>query len=821
MNSLHFGGDWSPLAGFALAGVLALGAFFLYRRETRSHASALSSLLPWLRAGAVFLVTLMLAGPVIRHRQTRGTLTRLFFCVDGSESMGLSDGEMEPARKEAVARALNWVPPARAADGSSDREREVEKEAAAAVARFDRTTRSERVRSLLLEGGEQGLFGSLSGRFDIQLLALENSGVRLLWESADGMAKLPPGLPEPSATTTDLISSGLRKAVSPLEDSGTGAGTAAQNEAPGAAVILFSDGQHNAEGSPIALARELGDRRIPVYTLGYGVALPVPDLAVLAVDAPESVFFEDRVSGTVVLKDDMPPGQSFRVSVEAGGKVVWEKTLVTSRRHLVRVPFDFPVAALVGEVQGALPAGEHRTAVPLNFEAKVEALAGEREARNNAAEFLVRASSAKRKVLLLDGRPRWDSLYVRNLFQRDSRWQMNALILGGADPAERWPRGENPGMFPSRQELLDEYDAVILGDLPPLALSEAEWRWLADFVGKRGGGLLFVDGQRRQLAAQAATPGWPLAALLPVEFGAEGEAQSAAQGRFDLGARGRSLSFMALDPGNADPGAVWRQLRAPHWVPGVRALPGSETLLELEVASGRMPALVWRQFGAGRVAYLAFDETWRWRSDVAEKHQERFWNQLIPAIAEPVFAAEDERLSLETDRFRYPVGGTAEVRVRLRAPLAGPGGQKQWRAVLSREGRRVATVALAAEGGREDLLLGRTAPLEAGSYSVGVEPVSAEGELPLRVSFDVGFRAAGELAELSLNESLLKRVAEESGGKYLREEFGGELRELIFPLETGRVVETETVLWQSYWWFSAVLLLLSIEWILRKRLGLV
>jgi hypothetical protein len=133
----------------------------------------------------------------------------------------------------------------------------------------------------------------------------------------------------------------------------------------------------------------------------------------------------------------------------------------------------------------------------------------------------------------------------------------------------------------------------------------------------------------------------------------------------------------------------------------------------------------------------------------------------------------------------------------------------------------VATVALAAEGGREDLLLGRTAPLEAGSYSVGVEPVSAEGELPLRVSFDVGFRAAGELAELSLNESLLKRVAEESGGKYLREEFGGELRELIFPLETGRVEETETVLWQSYWWFSAVLLLLSIEWILRKRLGLV
>jgi hypothetical protein len=206
---------------------------------------------------------------------------------------------------------------------------------------------------------------------------------------------------------------------------------------------------------------------------------------------------------------------------------------------------------------------------------------------------------------------------------------------------------------------------------------------------------------------------------------------------------------------------------------------------------------------------------------VAEKYQERFWNQLIPAIAEPVFVAEDERISLETDRFRYSVGGAAEVRVRLREALPKGGRGEQWRAVLRRAGERVATVALGPEGTRPDLLRGRTAPLEPGAYSVGVEPVTGAGELPLRVSFEVGAQAAGELAELSLNEELLKRIAEESGGQYLREEFSGRLQELISSLETGRVVETETVLWQSYWWFSAVLLLLSIEWILRKRLGLV
>ncbi len=820
---MHFGGDWSPAVAFVVAALLACGAFLLYRRETRLHGHSVAGLLPWLRAGAVFLVVLMLAGPVIRHRRTQGTLTRLLFCVDSSQSMGLSDVEMEPARKEAVARALNWVSPERPARGSNDETRVSEREMAAAVARFDRTTRSERAHGLLLEGAEQGLLGSLAGRFDIQLLALEGSGVRPLWESAEGLARLPSGLPECSGGLTDLLSTGLRKAASPVENAATGSsnGSQLEAEARSTAVVLLTDGQHNAPGSPIGLAKEMGDRRVPVYVVGYGATGAVPDLAVLSVEAPETVSFEDRVSGTLVLKDDMPPGQDFRVTVESQGKVLWEKTLVTSGRHVLRVPFDFPVAKPALEAQGGAPAGERRNVVPLAFEAKVEPLAGEREARNNVAGFLVRATAAKRRILLLDGRPRWDSLYVRNLFQRDSRWQVNALLLGGADPSERWPRGERSGMFPSRRELLDEYDAVIVGDLPSRSLSETEWQWLADFVAKRGGGLLFMDGQRRHLASHVSTPGWPLAALLPVEFVGEGDPRFALDGRLDLTERGRSLGVMVLDPAQVDPAAVWRKLRAPHWLSRVRALPGSETLLELEGAGGRSPALVWRQFGAGRVAYLAFDETWRWRSEVAEKHQERFWNQLIPAVAEPVLAAEDDKISLETDRFKYPVGATAEVRVRLRESLLKGGRDQPWRAVLRRDGQRVATVALGAEAGRLDLLRGLTAPLESGTYSVGVEAVGEEGELPLHVTFDVGAQPVAELAELSLNEDLLKRIAEESGGKYLREEASSQLREMIASLETGRVVETETVLWQSYWWFSAVLLLLSIEWILRKRLGLV
>ena len=46
------------------------------------------------------------------------------------------------------------------------------------------------------------------------------------------------------------------------------------------------------------------------------------------------------------------------------------------------------------------------------------------------------------------------------------------------------------------------------------------------------------------------------------------------------------------------------------------------------------------------------------------------------------------------------------------------------------------------------------------------------------------------------------------------------LPELLSPLSSGRVVESETLIWQSYWWFAAIVMLLTAEWVLRKRAGL-
>ena len=96
----------------------------------------------------------------------------------------------------------------------------------------------------------------------------------------------------------------------------------------------------------------------------------------------------------------------------------------------------------------------------------------------------------------------------------------------------------------------------------------------------------------------------------------------------------------------------------------------------------------------------------------------------------------------------------------------------------------------------------------------------SDAALKARSGFVVLPPESGEMTQTAANESLLKQIAADTGGAFLREEEIGRLPELLSPLSSGRVVPSDTVLWQSYWWFAAIVMLLTVEWVLRKRAGL-
>ena len=76
--------------------------------------------------------------------------------------------------------------------------------------------------------------------------------------------------------------------------------------------------------------------------------------------------------------------------------------------------------------------------------------------------FLLDASGRTRRVLLIDGRPRWEMRYLKNLFARDEKSAVN-YVSAGLDPAvASLPRGEESGELPATAAGWNEYELIVL-----------------------------------------------------------------------------------------------------------------------------------------------------------------------------------------------------------------------------------------------------------------------------------------------------------------------------------------------------------------------
>ena len=926
-TTLRWIGDWPWYAGVIAATVLAIAAWVLYRKDTGGMRSGFRFVLPLLRALTVFLIVILLGGPVLQHRTVVGERARLIVLVDGSESMQLADPGMDSGRKIQILERLGMLnpgdvalelPQASAALGAARNlgertkladvptaemskknstdfaalvanadglfgksgkgadqlarfrselakpaadlaAREIKSlddgnralqdlvklgEAAGrwsaevadifqksinaeganplvkdALGRFDGLARWQRVQALLLEGKPgQRILENLAKKFDVQLASLEGDEVQRVWHASSKDAPLPTALNQPVGSITNLTS-GLSFGVSTANKAGQGA------------VLLITDGQQNAGESAVEVARILAGKKMPVFALGTGSHVAPRDLAVVHAIVPDSVFHEDKVRGEIIIKEEVAPGLPYKITIKDGEKDVLEKPIELTSEGKPRrsVPFEFPVKELAAERLKAASADVKARTVPLDLKVSISPIDGEKELTNNEGRLRFRAVTQKRRILLVDGRPRWETRYLKNLYQRDEKWEVNAAIAGmrgeagfvrtsesdlqegATDEAKERAR---EGKLPGTKAELDTYELIIFGEVPKDLLKDEEKRWLADFVGKRGGAIIFLDGARGHLRQYGDTP---LGALLPVEY-----LDKPPTGIESLGltSRAAGLAPFALSNEIATNAETWAKLPLPKSVVGVKPLPGAEVLIDAKAAGdSRVPLSVLRSFGAGKVYYHAFDDSWRWRYEVADKYHVKFWNQIAGFVAEEPFATQDKFVSLDAGKLNYEPGAQAGIRARIRSGEGTPMDAAAVTAVLSRDGKVAAKIALTpAEGG---LYRGKTAALEPGSYEVTIESAAVpEGQIKVRAEFKVEASLNIERTLLSVNEELLRQIATTSGGQYFREEQVDQVLKLLEPLTAGTVQESESPLLESGWWFALLVFLLTAEWLIRKRVGM-
>jgi uncharacterized membrane protein len=760
--SLRFAGDMHPVlvVGFALLAALAVAR--LYLAETRTLESPYSYLLPGMRAAAVALAILILAGPVWHRRQTIGTLGRVVFAIDKSKSMSATDsiaGDTSPSR-------------------------------------LDRASR-------LLIGNDTtaGWIERLENTHTIDVIAFSAGEPTEVWTNRAETE---------SPLTFDLVANGQSTDLA-AGMSAVSSATSGQNPA---AYVMLSEGRDNTGASPIDVAAKLKSQGVKVHTIGIGSIDEPDDIAISRITHPENVSADMPLAGTILLRQNGFAGRQSKLRIEHLGKTIWETEVVFDSNETT-IPFEFDLDSIVNQIKASAPRSVERSIVVIDLQATVDAIDGDTRQQNNVRSFRVAASTHEHHLLIVDGSSRWETRYIKNLFSRDPEWSVETLLFGPGTDTPDIVRGDQPDQFPNGAETIGRYDAIVLGEIPADQWTTDDANLLRDFV-NRGGGLIVIDGRYGQINQLAANS---LADLIPIKHLSLPAVRTGTIRPSRLGMDHPALSLWD-EPSERE--AFWTSLPAPSSAPDIEAKVGSEVLADLIARDGhRVPWLVTRLYGAGRVIYLSTDQTWRWRYKVADRFHSRFWNQLIATAIQPPYSAGDNYVALGTDKIEYQPGESATIRARLRSAAGDPIGDSTVEALLVANDQIVARVPLQADNPSRGTYRGQTGPLEQGDYSVrirasGIDQDALQATTPLWVED----AESGELDRISLDSDALRQIADSGGGVYVHESEAESILDKIRPLSSGQIVESDILVWQSFYWFILVMILLTAEWWMRKRAGL-
>lgn len=591
-----------------------------------------------------------------------------------------------------------------------------------------------------------------------------------------------------------------------------------------AGVVLLTDGRQNAGSlDPIEEAQRYGRRRIPIHTVGVGDPREPRDLAIDNLQAPDVSIVGDLIAFDCTVK-----ARGYTEAVEVDVELLFNGEV--RERTRIKIGGDTNERAVRLRTKPDRP-GEYQT------EVRVTVLSTEMSSENNRATHLLRVIDQRIKVLYIDGYPRWEYRFLKNALVRDRSMEVQCLLLN-AEP--QFPQEASPGLprlarVPSRRELLD-YHVIILGDVSPQARWPATgepvfrtgfWDTLTEFVGDFGGGLLVISGERDNPKRMTNTP---LTKLLPVVV----DERTPSNARYteifypQLTRLGAKSPLMRLEPDERRNAALWRPrgegLPGFYWYERViMAKPIARVLATHPTESnehGNYPLFAWSYYKSGTVFWSGVDSTWRWRAGVGDKYNYRFYGQIIRFLSHGRFQ-RSKRFSITTDKTTYTIGDEVHVTARVYDREMKPSTDKEQLAELEQpDGTRekLSLRLIGGKPGRYETFLRAT---RRGTYraTLLVGDAGSDEEIAPR-KFEVKLPSA-ELAESRMDEATLQKMAEVSGGKYVRLADLDELPELIPSMrERIPLSASEKKLWDNWQVMVALMTLLVLEWIGRRSIKL-
>ena len=574
-------------------------------------------------------------------------------------------------------------------------------------------------------------------------------------------------------------------------------------------VVFLSDGDWNVGDPPARAAALLGIRGVPVFVVPVGSETRLPDVELVSLDAP--------TFGVV----GKPLRVPFVIDSALSEELITTVELTTSTGDKMSREVVIPP---MGRLESTLtwhPANTGEQTLTLTL----PMAEGEFNEKNNALEAPVDIREEQLKVLVVESFARWEYRYLRNALERDPGVDVSCLLFhpdlgelgGGRGYLKKFPGEEG----------LAEYDVIVLGDVgigdgEKNGLTEEQCQLIRRSVQSQAAGLVFLPGFRGGHMSLLDTE---LGELYPVLLDTAQPRGwgSPVPGQFQLTEAGASSLLTRLEENENANHRVWEGLPGFQWfAAALRPKAGSEVLATHSAESsrfGRVPLIVTRTFGTGKILFMGTDGAWRWRKGVEDKYHYRFWGQVARWMAYQRSMSEGEQLRLFYSPDRPKAGGVVTLNANATSLSGEPLQQATVIARVEAPSGKTESVRLASAGGEAwGLFSGSFTPLEGGEYLVTLSCSETGATLDTEISVQGTSR---EKLGRPIRREVLEEIARLSGGQLMPKPEVAIVAAAVAELPEPEPRERRLPIWSHPLWAGLVLLLMGVFWVGRKMAGVI
>jgi hypothetical protein len=606
--------------------------------------------------------------------------------------------------------------------------------------------------------------------------------------------------------------------------------TLATERPQGHAVVLVSDGAHNAGQSlaVTAAADQAGSLDVPIYTTTLGGNVGATNVAV-SVRNPQLMTFPDRQQSVHVrIAQTGFTGRQVMVELSQRDQRIAAKRVRLSGDGLTETDF----------ILRPDDAGLYRYVV------SVSPIDGEATTADNRASFQLQVIDEPISVLLLEGKPYWDSKFLAQNLAADPSISLTSLIrvredryMRRTDPAQMSqknstePRGEAddvPGSTGwevvnleqsdwSSAERLKQYRVVVLGRWTESFLDDESISRLRYWISHEGGALVCSRGA--PTSPSDSNVQQKLATLLPVRWSDQTEFRA----RGKLTGFGSSTSLVPSAETVGDP-----LVRLPSLALGQRPKLGvglPQVLVQSATdASGESVPLVSHQpYGSGQTVVVEGAGMWRWaflppQQARSQSVYAQLWQGLMQWLISQQELLPGQDLALRSDRLVYVTGDSVGASVLAADPNRGTVPDCLLKSDSESLPKRIQATRAADQSGVFRIRMGNLPP---GHYTATLEGLDS-GKPGASTEFDVR-DPWFERLEVDARPGLMRQIAERSGGRVLTmANVGSVADDFAEHLKISRPERTRrTALWDRPWVLLATLGAWVTCWVTRRKSGLV